>query len=53
MRENGTLEFYSVNNELQAGPGDTVISLTRPTKELVKLQERIEADRTKQSQSKE
>ncbi len=53
MRENGTLEFYSVNNELQAGPGDTVISLTRPTKELVKLQERIEADRSKQSQSKE
>lgn len=53
MRENGTLEFYAVNNELQAGPGDTVVSLTRPTKELVKLQERIEADRSKQSQSKE
>lgn len=53
MRENGSLEFYSVNNELKAGPGDTVVSLTPPTKELVKLQERIEADRSKQSQSKE
>lgn len=53
MRENGSLEFYSVSNELQAGAGDTVISLTRPTKELAKLQERIEADRSKQTQSKE
>jgi len=33
--------------------GDTVVSLTPPTKEKARVQERIEADREKQSQSKE
>lgn len=53
LRKNDDLEFFTSNQELQAGPGDTVVSLTPPTKEKVKVQERIEEDRAKQSQSKE
>lgn len=53
MKENGKLEFYTANHEVLAGSGDTVVSLTPPTKEKAKVQERIEADRAKQSQPKE
>ena len=53
MKENGDLEFYTANREVQAGSGDTVVSLTPPTKELAKIQERLEADRAKESQPKE
>lgn len=53
MKENGNLEFYTANHEVLAGSGDTVVSLTPPTKEIAKVQERIEAERAKQSQPKE
>jgi len=53
LKENGVLEFYTANKELKANSGDTVVSLTPPTKEFTKVQERIEADRAKQSPSKE
>ena len=53
MKGNGDLEFYTSNHEIQASAGDTVVSLTPPTKEIAKVQERIEADRAKQSQPKE
>ncbi len=53
LKENAELEFYTANKEIQASTGDTVVSLTRPTKEIAKVQERIEADRAKQAQPKE
>lgn len=53
LKENGELEFFTANKEIQANSGDTVVSLTPPTKEMARVQERIEADRAKQSQSKE
>lgn len=53
MKENGDLEFFTASYEIQASAGDTVVSLTPPTKEMAKVQERIEADRAKQSQPKE
>ena len=53
MKENGDLEFFTANKELQAISGDTVVSLTSPTKEIMKVQERLEADRAKQSPPKE
>ncbi|MDX1807557.1 MAG: sodium:proton antiporter [Paenisporosarcina sp.] len=51
LKENGSLDFFADNKELKAGPGDTVVSLMPPTKELSKVQERIEAERSKQSHS--
>lgn len=53
MKVNGDLEFFTANKELQAISGDTVVSLTSPTKEIMKVQERLEADRAKQSPPKE
>ena len=53
LQESGILEFYTANKELKANSGDTVVSLTPPTKEITKVQERIEADRAKQSPPKE
>ncbi len=53
LKQNGEIDFYTTNKEIQASSGDTVVSLTPPTKEMVKVQERIELDRAKQSQSKE
>ena len=53
LKENGELDFYIANKEMKASSGDTVVSLTPPTKEIIKVQERIEADRVKLSQSKE
>jgi len=53
LKENGELIFYTANMELQANSGDTVVSLTLPTKENTKTQERVEADRAKLSPSKE
>ncbi|AYC28752.1 cation:proton antiporter [Paenisporosarcina cavernae] len=47
LRANEKLEFFTANKELQASPGDTVVSLTPPVKEMAKRQERIEADRLK------
>lgn len=53
LKENGDIEFFTANKELKASAGDIVVSLTKPTKEIVKVQERIEADRAKQSTPKE
>lgn len=53
LSENGHLEFYTPNTELKAGPGDTVVSLTPPIKEILKVQERLEAERAKPSPPKE
>lgn len=53
MKENGDIVFFTANKELQATSGDTVVSLTSPTKEIMKVQERLEADRAKQSPPKE
>lgn len=53
LKANGTLEFCIANKEVQASSGDTVVSLTSPTKEIAKVQERIEADRSKQPPPKE
>ncbi|WP_075618448.1 cation:proton antiporter [Paenisporosarcina indica] len=52
LKENGDLEFYLPNTELKGGPGDTVVSLTPPTKEILKVQDRLKANRAKPSPSK-
>lgn len=44
MKENGALEFYTDKKELQSISGDTAVSLIPPTKEIVKVQDRLEAD---------
>lgn len=53
LKQNGELEFFTVKKEINARPGDIVVSLTPPTKEIAKVQERIESERAKQSHSKE
>ncbi len=41
LREDGRVEFYTPNEELQAYAGDTVVALSHPTKQIERAKERI------------
>ena len=44
MKEDGSIELYPPDIEMQAQAGDTVISLTAPTKTIEKVKERLDEE---------
>lgn len=41
LREDGSVEFYTPTEELQAVAGDTIVALSHPTKQIERAKERI------------
>ena len=44
FRANGSIDFYSPDVELQAQAGDTVVTLTSPTKTIERVKERLDVE---------
>lgn len=52
IQPSGQIKFYSEHMRTQPGPGDTIVSLTPPVKELTKIQKKLEDQRRKQNGNK-
>jgi NhaP-type Na+/H+ or K+/H+ antiporter len=47
LKSSGKVEFFTSEGKLQGEPGDTVVSLTAPSRRLEKIQEKLEGERQK------
>lgn len=48
IQPSGQIKFYSEQMRTIPGPGDTIVSLTPPVKELTKIQKKLETQRNRQ-----
>src|SRR5699024_7135802 len=49
IQPSGQIKFYSEHMRTIPGPGDMIVSLTPPVKELTKIQQKLEIQRNKQN----
>ncbi|WP_052461900.1 cation:proton antiporter [Sporosarcina koreensis] len=45
LREDGSVEFYTPDEELQASAGDTVVALSHPVKQIERAKERVAVEK--------
>ena len=53
LRADGSVKFYTPTEELQANPGDTVVALSHPVKQIERAKERIAVEKGDQEVEKQ